>query len=352
MKTARLLLIFACVAVCLLDPLAPTRAVAQQASTEQATTQSLPGRPIAAIDHVLIISIDGCRPDLLLRADTPVVHRLMRQGSFTFWAKTTAVAVTLPSHVSMLTGCTPSKHFIEWNRDLPLSQPVYPNVPTIFELAHQAGYSTAMAAGKNKFQVLNKPGTLDWVWISPIVPPMDATTDPTAPATTDAEVAEHAVDIIQAHKPQVMFVHLPSVDVVGHRDGWATDQQIAAIEQADAAIGKVLDAWRATGIMDHTLLIVTSDHGGAGKTHGPDDPRSRYVPWIVVGPTVRPNFDLTTIAPLEVQTYDTFATACWVLGLHPNPTIDGKPIREIFQQQELMEAAPTPAAATTRSAGM
>jgi hypothetical protein len=56
-----------------------------------------------------------------------------------------------------------------------------------------------------------------------------------------------------------------------------------------------------------------------------------------------------------VQTYDTFATACWVLGLRLSPFLDGKPIREIFEQQELMEATPAPiatpgAASATRPA--
>ncbi|MGH7682478.1 MAG: alkaline phosphatase family protein, partial [Candidatus Eiseniibacteriota bacterium] len=72
-------------------------------------------RPVPAITRALIVSIDGLRPDLLLRADTPTLHGLMRRGTFTMWARTTAVAVTLPSHVSMLTGVTPGKHGIEWN---------------------------------------------------------------------------------------------------------------------------------------------------------------------------------------------------------------------------------------------
>src|SRR5688572_265896 len=50
------------------------------------------------------ISIDGLRPDLLLGADAPNIRSLIERGSFTFWAMTTDVAVTLPSHVSMLTG--------------------------------------------------------------------------------------------------------------------------------------------------------------------------------------------------------------------------------------------------------
>src|SRR5690349_16024485 len=91
-------------------------------------------RPVDAIDRVLVISVDGLRPDLLARAYTPNLHALMQAGSFTLWARTTAVSVTLPSHVSMLTGVTPQRHEIDWNRDLPLSKPVYPRGSTLFDL--------------------------------------------------------------------------------------------------------------------------------------------------------------------------------------------------------------------------
>src|SRR3984957_18562051 len=187
-------------------------------------------RPIPAIDRVLIISIDGCRPDLLLRANTPVVHSLLPKAAFTFWARTTAESVTLPSHTSMLTGVTPVKHGIQWNMELPLDYPVYPAYPTLFQLAKKAGYTTAMAAGKNKFDALAVPGSLDWQFI----PENDKIEDPV--------VTDHALQIINEHRPQVMFVHLPSVDNVGHMYGWASVAQLAAIAQADACIGRILSA--------------------------------------------------------------------------------------------------------------
>src|SRR4051812_35812614 len=124
-------------------------------------------RPVEQIDRVLIISVDGLRPDLLGRGYTPNLHGLMRGGSFTMWARTTAAAVTLPSHVSMLTGVTPKRHEIDWNRDLPLAKPVYPKGSTLFDLAHRGGYSTALVAGKSKFEVFARPGSLDWAWVAP-----------------------------------------------------------------------------------------------------------------------------------------------------------------------------------------
>src|SRR4051812_44257452 len=51
----------------------------------------------------------------------------------------------------MLTGCIPRHPEVEWNVDLPSfekwpEKANYPKVPTIFEVAKKAGYSTALAA--------------------------------------------------------------------------------------------------------------------------------------------------------------------------------------------------------------
>lgn len=295
-------------------------------------------RPVPAISRAVIISIDGCRPDLLLRADTPVVHGLLKDASFSFWARTTAESITLPSHVSMLTGVQPTKHQIQWNRDLPFEHPVYPVVPTLFQLAKKAGYTTAMASGKSKFISLAEPGSLDWQFIPPV-------TDPKSKEKTeDPEVAGHALEMIEDHQPQLLFVHFPSVDNVGHADGWATEKQLAAIAQADGCIGQILDALRKENLLDSTFVLITADHGGAGTSHGPEDPRSRSIPWIAVGPGIRKNLDLTTYANLTIDTEDTFATVCWLLGIKI-PTeydgkpyrIEGKPIKQIVERTELLE---------------
>jgi arylsulfatase A-like enzyme len=276
---------------------------------------------------VLIISIDGLRPDLLIRARTPYLRELIDSGSFSFWARTTPHSITLPSHVSMLTGVVPRRHEIEWNKDLPLREPVYPSVPTLFELAKKAGYSTALAAGKSKFDAVCKPGTVDHVYL------------PERVQCEDADVAAAASEMVAKHKPQVMFVHLPSVDNVGHAKGWGTPEQLAAVEVADAAVGGLLRSLADAKLRDQTTIIVTADHGGAGKTHLADDPRARHIPWIATGPGIRRNLDLTTHLELVINTEDTFATACHVLGLAPaaGKRPDGKPVL-----QALENAGPQP----------
>jgi predicted AlkP superfamily pyrophosphatase or phosphodiesterase len=277
--------------------------------------------PQRLVDGVLIISIDGLRPDVLLRAQAPHIRGLMDRGSFTMWAKTTPQSITLPSHVSMMTGVSPNVHGIHWNETLPLSQPVYPNVPTLFEVARRAGFSTAMVAGKSKMAILNVPGMIDHHWV------------PGDEPDNDENVARHAVQVVRDNRPAVMLVHFAEVDHVGHGEGWGTPQQLAAVSRADECVGKVLAAYNEVGTLDRVLIILTSDHGGAIRTHGPEDPRSRSIPWIAAGPGVRRNFDLTMLGR-DVQTYDTFATACFALGLRPPNRIEGRAVVQIFQDAE------------------
>lgn len=278
-----------------------------------------PTRPIPAIERVLIISIDGLRPDRLLLADTPVLHAMLREGAYTMWAQTTAVSVTLPSHVSMLTGVSPGKHGITWNTNLALQTMIYPHYPTLFETAKDAGYTTALVSGKTKFRFLAKPGTLDHFFL-PEQQDYEA----------DEPVADEAVRVIAMLKPEVLFVHLPANDKSGHKHGWGSREQLETIARADACVGRLLAALEQAGLKSSTLVVVTSDHGGAGLTHGAEDPRSRHIPWIVTGPGVKPGFDLTQLAGLAVRTEDTCATAWWALGLALPEYFDGKPVLPAF----------------------
>ena len=271
------------------------------------------------------MSIDGLRPDLLFFADATNLRELCRSGTFTLWAKTTPASVTLPSHVSMLTGVLPETHAIMWNGDLPLSQPVYPAVPTIFDLAHRHGVSTAMVAGKRKFSVMDVPGSLDWKWIAPNV------------SSEDPEVMKAAWDILSAHKPGLMFVHLPSVDNAGHAHGWDSPEQLAAVKRADDCVGQLIHLIADLGLESETIIIVTADHGGAGRTHGPDDPRSRTIPWIIKGPGIRHGFDLTLLGRgNDVSVCDTFATTAMILGIPTSGNLDGHPVSAAFEGRELL----------------
>ena len=270
----------------------------------------------------MLISVDGLRPDLALRASMPTLRGMLNEGAFTFWAKTTAVSITLPSHTSMVTGVTPEKHGVTWNDDQPPAEQRYPRYPTVLEMATQAGYFTALVAGKSKFAALEKPGTLGYSFVpSRAVGLVDGST-----------VIKQVEEVIATRKPDLLFIHFPDVDTAGHDKGWGSPDQIAAIEKVDTALARVFSALDRAGMRKSTVVILSADHGGAGDTHGADDARSRHIPWIIVGPTVQRGYDLTRIANLNVRTEDSAATIAYLLGLPQQAYFDGKPVKAAFSK--------------------
>ncbi|MCC6681848.1 MAG: alkaline phosphatase family protein [Phycisphaeraceae bacterium] len=271
--------------------------------------------------RVLVVSIDGCRPDLLLLADCPNARALMARGSYSLWAQTTPMGVTLPSHVSMMTGREIEDHGIYWNGSAVPEDVTYqyPRTSTLFELAKAAGYSTAIVSGKNKFKTLARPDTVDWLLL-----PEDTKED-------DTITAANAVKVIREHAPQVMLLHLAEVDTSGHRDGWGSPEHLKSIENADVCLGQALAALQEEGLLEQTLIILSADHGGWAKKHNGSDARGLMIPWIIAGPGVKVNHDLTLEPELAVRTYDTFATACAYLGLEVPEDSDGRPVMEAFE---------------------
>lgn len=285
-------------------PTATSQVVAHLAPTATITPQ-------LAIKQVVIISIDGLRPDALELAHTPNVDKLIARGAYSPRAQTIKNSVTLPSHASMVSGMVPAKHGILWG--LPYIGWPGMNGPTLFNAAQDAGLSTAMVVGKEKLSYLVLPNSVDKIFCA------DA---------HDTEVKRQAVKMIQAGLPHVLFVHFPDVDRVGHAFGWMSDNQLDAITFVDGLIGEMMVALEQGGYMNSTLLIITADHGGHGFGHGDDSPLDRTIPWLAVGPKVPPGVILTR----HINTYDTAATVLHALKVPIPEKWDGQPVLEIFGQ--------------------
>src|SRR5690606_34809809 len=144
------------------------------------------------------------------------------------WAQTIPVGITLPSHTSMLTGVPLERHGVFWNDDTPGRNRKYdhPQVPTLFEWAKEAGYTTALVAGKYKFVALARDKSVDHL-VLPEQPKRAVAGVPLPPSNRDENglteydrkfdndwVAVEAAKLVREHKPQVMMVHFPRVDSV------------------------------------------------------------------------------------------------------------------------------------------
>ncbi len=264
------------------------------------------------IEYVVIISIDGLRPDALEMAFTPTLDNLRKNGSYCPHAQTVSLSVTLPSHASMLSGMHQDKHGITFSRPY-IGWPGMSG-PTVFSVASDAGLRTGMVFGKNKLSYIALPGSVHEIFSE------DA---------HDPEVKDQAIKVIEEGMPHILFIHLPDTDRVGHEYGWVSENQLHAITFADSMIGEIVGAIEQGGYLDKTLLIVTSDHGGRGTGHGDDSPEDRIIPWLASGPGVRQDYTVTS----PINTFDTAATALYALDL-PIPEVwDGKPVEEAFSRK-------------------
>jgi len=266
--------------------------------------------------HVVLVSVDGLRPDAIGTFRTPTLERLMREGSYTLAASTITPSKTLPSHTSMLTGQPPERHGVLWNTVVTADTDLI-ELPTVFGVARSRGYETAAFFSKAKFQPLQQPGTLDYSqapggwfgrWSS---------------ARTVRDAAEH----LAASRPNLLFVHLSDPDAAGHRAGWMSEDYGRAVTSTDRAIGDLIEATDAAfGARDYTL-IVTADHGGHGYDHGSADPRDVRIPWIAWGRGVRTGL----LRGVPVHTIDTASTVLWLLGVAEPADWPGAPVVHAFQ---------------------
>ena len=122
------------------------------------------------------------------------------------------------------------------------------------------------------------------------------------------------------------FVHLSQCDAAGHAGDYASEPYRASIEAADALIGELLDAIdaRATRREEQWLVIVTTDHGGrsdAGEHADNTDPLVRTIPLIVSADGILPNrIDLS-----RSSLYDVAPTVLAWLGLPLDEAMPGTP---------------------------
>jgi predicted AlkP superfamily pyrophosphatase or phosphodiesterase len=261
---------------------------------------------------VILVSVDGLRPDAIEAFGASTIQRLMREGAFTLSARTVVPSKTLPAHTSMLTGEFPDAHGVTWNT-VATSRARTIETPTVFAMARTRGYRTAAFFSKPKFQPLQRRDALDYSqapggwwggW----------------PASRTMSDVERYLDTT---RPNLLFVHFADPDRAGHDRGWMSAAYGRAVNDTDAAIGRLLAAAdRAYGCGQYAL-IVTADHGGDGRDHGTDDPLDVTIPWVAWGQGIPP---IGQLDGRDVIITDTAPTVLSLLGITPPSDWGGRTV--------------------------
>ncbi len=273
----------------------------------------------AETEHVVVIGCDGFGALGFTASNAPVLHQLMREGSYSLHARGVMPTSSSPNWASMIMGAGPEQHGVtsnEWETNkFEIAPTVHGSAgffPTIF------GTLRAQKPGV-KIAVIH-----DWDGFGRLV-------EPTAPNILEnhkgsTNTARRAIEVILKEKPTFLFIHFDDVDHAGHTFGWKSTEYFQEVEQMDGLIGSVLQALTDAGIRDKTIVLMTADHGGKGKSHGGPTMEELEIPWIIAGPGIRRGHEI--MAP--INTYDTAATLARIFKLKPPTGWIGRPVDEAF----------------------
>jgi predicted AlkP superfamily pyrophosphatase or phosphodiesterase len=255
---------------------------------------------------VLMISIDGMKPEYVTQADrhglkVPYLRSLMRDGAYAEGVTGVWPTVTYPSHTTMVTGVPPAEHGILSNTlfdpDRALDGAWYwytpeIHVPTVWQAAHAAGLRTAsvgwpVTIGATAIDYLipeywrggapgDTMGPTDRYLIAALSRPdgmLDEMQQRLGPYMKGNETTlagdeiktRFSIDILHAHKPGFMTIHLSSLDGTEHETGPFSPEAGKVIEALDSMVSRIAAA--ALEADPSTVILIVSDHGFAKLTH-------------------------------------------------------------------------------------
>lgn len=102
---------------------------------------------------------------------------------------------------------------------------------------------------------------------------------------------EIACNYLQEEKPTLFGVIYASPDDMGHKYGFESDEYYSELELVDQGINAIIKAVDRAGILNQTVFIVSSDHGGNGKSHGGITLAEMETPFIIVGSGIKSGYD-------------------------------------------------------------
>ena len=252
------------------------------------------------MNKVILISIDGMRPDGVLNCGNPYVQELMKIGSHALDARTVIPSVTLPCHTSMFHSVTPERHGITTNTYMPQVRPV----SGLAEQIKMMGGKSAMFYGWEPLRDVSRPSSLRWADY------IHSDSDP----DTDAQLTDRCLWRIRRDKPDFVFLYMVQTDHFGHDCGWMSEEYLHAISVALDCTKRVIEEFG-----DEYSIIITADHGGHDRDHGEDIPEDMTIPQFYIGKRFTPGKQLENLSIL-----DTAPTIADLMGLRCPPEWEGK----------------------------
>ncbi|PAP75469.1 alkaline phosphatase family protein [Rubrivirga marina] len=246
--------------------------------------------------HVVLVTIDGLRPEFYLDAGwpAPVLQQLAGAGAVAHAVRPAFPSVTYPNHTTIITGALPARHGVFYNTvfepDGQTGRWYWEadaiRVPTLWDAVRAAGGTTAsvmwpVSVGApidyNFPEVWSLEEGADFLvsvraaatpagLVEEIEERATGTLSVAGPLSGDYPGRDDVIGtigayLLETYRPTLTTIHLGAVDHFEHVEGRDGPTVRRAVAAADRAIGRLTEAADRAGIAAETTFIVTGDHG-------------------------------------------------------------------------------------------
>jgi predicted AlkP superfamily pyrophosphatase or phosphodiesterase len=271
-------------------------------------------RSSAVVDRVIIVVLDGLRPDAVATFGLDHLAALAARSAHTYAARTVTPSVTACAMSSLFTGASPERHGMRSDK-FGVPRPTGQIDPLPKVLATHGLTATAHMA------------QLPWLYrgLGRKIASMLGVQYAGFHGHYCTSILEGALPTIRARSTALTLMHWPDADRAGHKHAWMSREYGIAARRMDSALGALV---REVEGDEGTLLIALADHGGGAvnpKHHMSDHPTDHTIPLVIAGPRVTPG-----VLPTGVSLLDVPPTALWALGIDIPESYAGQPIRAAF----------------------
>ncbi len=296
-------------------------------------------RPAPTDLNVVVVTLDTLRADRLgcygfRGVATPNIDAVAAEGVL-FEQATATVPLTLPSHTSIFTGLIPPKHGVRDNGGFFVDQ----KTTTLAERMKESGWTTGAFIGA---WVLDSRWGLDQGF--------DTYSDRfdlskykvvnlgTVQKKGD-EVMDLALEWLEGVKSRKFFAwvhlydpHTPYEPPEPFLSRYPGQPYLGEVAYTDQVVGRLVSWLKGAGVWDRTVLVLLADHGESLGEHGEKAhtffvyDATQHVPLVVRTP-----WGDRGRSRAQVSTVDLMPTVLDLVGLPPQPDIDGRSLARLVQ---------------------
>lgn len=224
---------------------------------------------IPSFPCIVIIGVDGAGA-FFKEAETPFFDRIFKNGAVTYSMLTSEPTISAECWGSLLHGVEPELHRLTNRKAMEQPFDNASEYPSVFKLFRQYRPGARLASF-SCWPAINTGIVEEGLEIYKSNAP-------------DPELTEEILEYLNAGIPDLLFVQLDHVDHAGHTFGYGTKEHLESITEADARYGRIYEKYAQAGVLDDTLFMVVSDHGGTPeKTHGGSSDAEKLITFAATG---------------------------------------------------------------------